>query len=196
MGDDRVQILKMLEGGQISTEQAVQLLKALDEADMTESAAEKQRAPASTDLPDRSSWWLYPTAAGAVIMAVGAPLMALGLTGGAALFWAVCCGWLPFLLGLGVLTLGVWSRGARWLHLRIRNADSGKRSFALSMPLPLTLAAGVLRIARPYVPQLRDTAIDEAILAAQEALRSGDDQPVVVDITDEDDGEQVLVYIG
>ena len=157
---------------------------------------EEEAAAPAIDLPDPRGWWVYPTAAGAVVMAIGAPLVALGLTGKAALFWAIFCGWIPFFIGLGILTVGAWSRTARWLHLRVKNTRSGKHDFALSLPLPLTLTAWVLRMIRPHVPQLRETAVDEAILALRDGTGGEDDQPVYIDVQDDQDGEQVLIYIG
>lgn len=197
MSEDRVQVLKMVEAGQISAEEALKLLDALDKADQAEELeTESEPENPHADLRDFSGWWLYPTAAGAVVMAIGAPLLALGITGGAAIFWAIFCGWIPFLAGLIILTLGIWSRGAHWLHVRIKNARSGKRNIALSFPLPLTFSAWVLRIARPYVPQLDNTAVDEAILALRDGMRKGDDQPILIDVQDDEDGEQVMIYIG
>lgn len=196
MDQDRERILKMVETGQISAEQALQLLEALDQADRSEEAVTQEPHTLPTDFPSSQGWWLLPVAVGAVVMAVGAPLMALGLTGRAAIFWAICCGWVPFLAGLGVLTVGVWSRSARWFHLRIKNAKSGRNTFALSLPLPLTLTAWVLRLVRPFVPQLKDTGVDEALLALQEGMSKEDDQPLFIDVQDDDDGEQILIFLG
>jgi hypothetical protein len=206
MNKERMQILKMVEDGQISTDEAMQLLNALSGAEppdepmieeMETAAQPEEQAPSSSNIPDVGNMWLYPTIAGAVVMAVGAPLMALGLTGQAALFWAIFCGWIPFFIGLAILTLGVWSRNARWFHLRISNAHSGERTFALSLPLPLTLAAWSLKIARPYVPQLKETGVDEAILALRDGLGAeGKDQPFHIDVQDDEDGEHIQIYIG
>jgi hypothetical protein len=201
MSEERLQILKMVEEGKLSTEQAIQLLDALNGQELPEELeyveepemVEDPPTPAA-DLPSAGNWWLYPTAAGAVVMAIGAPLVALGLTGKAALFWAIFCGWIPFFIGLAILTLGVWSRTARWIHIRIDNRD-GARSFALGFPLPLTLSAWVVRMMRPFVPQLRETAVDEAILALRDGMREGEDQPVYIDVQDDEDGEQVRIQI-
>lgn len=207
MSKERMQILKMIEAGQISTEEGLQLLEALGETapseesevvalPLEEAEFEAEAAGSPTDFPNLGAWWIYPTAVGAIVMAIGAPLVALGISGRAALFWAIFCGWIPFLFGLGILTLGVWSRNARWLYLRVKNRHSGKPNFTLSLPLPLTLTAWVLRIIRPRVPLLRETAIDEAILALREGTAEGDDQPFYIDVQDDEGGEQVLVYIG
>ena len=196
--EEQAQILKMVEAGQISTEEALQLLDALSGAEPSDGVeVELEREGPPADIPNASSLWLYPTIVGAVVMAIGAPLMALGLTGQVAVFWAVSCGWIPFFIGLAILTLGVWSRNARWFYLRISNAYSGKRSLTLSFPLPLKLAAWVLRMIRPYVPQLEGTGVDEAVLALRDGLGGeADDQPVYIDVLDDGDGEHVQIYIG
>lgn len=85
-----------------------------------------------------------------------------------------------------------WSKNARWLHLRI--SEPGERKIAISIPLPLTLAARVLRIAQPFAPQLKDTGVDELILALRDSKRSND--PLYIDVHDEKEGEHVEVVIG
>jgi hypothetical protein len=198
MNQERMQILEMVETGRISTEEALQLLEALEKAPPSgeAGAAEEQKARPA-DVPNTGDWWLYPTIAGAVVMGVGAPLLALGFTGKAAIVWSILCGWIPFSIGLAILTIGVWSRNARWLYLHITNTRSGTRSFSIGLPLPLTLAARVLRMLRPYVPQLKGTGVDEAILALRDGLSEEEaDQPFYIDVHDDDGGERVQIYIG
>jgi hypothetical protein len=104
-------------------------------------------------------------------------------------------GWLllviPLLL-LGILiALLVWSASrSRWLHVRVRDKNTNLR---ISLPLPLRPAAWVLRFARPWVPQLKDTAVDELLLSLSEV--EGDDGLLVVEV-DEGEEEQVRVYYG
>ena len=76
----------------------------------------------------------------------------------------------------------------------MRVKEEGGRRVALSLPVPLTLAAWVLRLAQPYVPQLRDTAADEVIMALRDSANQG--QPLCVDVHDDEKGEHVQVYIG
>lgn len=197
MSQDRLQILKMLEAGQVSTEEALKLLEAVEEAHSgDEMAVETTHQTSAVDIPSPGSWWLYIALGGAVVMAIGAPLLAFGLMGKAALFWAIFCGWIPFLIGLAILTLGVWSRNARWFHLRIRSTRAGGSNFTLSLPLPLTLTAWILRLVRPYVAELRETAVDEAILAMRDGLSASNGQPIYIDVNDGKDGEQVMIYFG
>jgi hypothetical protein len=49
-------------------------------------------------------------------------------------------------------------------------------------------------VARPFVPQFRDTAIDELILAMREGTTG--DEILLVDVVDDEDGERVQVRLG
>jgi len=49
-------------------------------------------------------------------------------------------------------------------------------------------------MARPFSSRLRETAIDEAIMALNDGLET--DQPIVVEVDDEQEGEQVSIRIG
>ena len=198
MEEERLQILKMLESGQIGAEEADVLLSALDPAppDVIEEAAEPlpaamESAPTPRPGGEWARFWVYPLMAGGVVLIVGALVMGLVSATGAARGWLVC-GWLPMILGTAVIVLAWWSRNARWLHLRI--SEGGKRRIAFSFPLPLGLAAWVLRIAQPFVPQLRETGVDELIIALRDSVSS--DEPFFVDVQDDEEGERVQVYIG
>jgi hypothetical protein len=129
--------------------------------------------------------------AGGGILILGALIMALVYATSAARGWLVC-GWLPMLLGLGIMLLVLWSRRAPWLHVRI--SEEGKRKMTLSFPVPLTLAAWVVRIIQPFVPQLRETGVDELILALRDSRVRG--EPLFVDVQDDEEGERVEVYFG
>jgi len=103
--------------------------------------------------------------------------------------WLVL-GWLLFALGvLGVL-LGWWMQRAHWFYLRVREPGS---NIFMAFPLPLGPIAWLLRIARPFVPQLKETGVDELILAMHEELRGGGSFTVEVN---EGAGEQVRIYFG
>ena len=104
--------------------------------------------------------------------------------------WALC-GWPMFALGVLVTVIAWWLRTARWVHVRVR----GKENVSISLPLPIKLTAWVIKIAKPCVPQFKDTGVDEAILGLADALKEGN-EPLYVDVNDDDSGEHVQVYIG
>jgi hypothetical protein len=101
------------------------------------------------------------------------------------------CGWIPLSVGLLTIVLAAWVRTARWIHLRV--IGKGNR-ISIAFPLPLRLGATVLSIVRPFIPQLRKTAVDELILTLRESL--ADDQPLTIEVEDEEEGEHVQIYIG
>ncbi len=206
MGEEQLQILKMLEDGQIGAEEAAELLAALrpeaDEGWEQEGAApglekagalveEPASAPDWEGPPARwSRFWIYPALVGGGLLILGAVVLGLLYAASAAPGWRVC-GWLPMILGLVVAILAWWSRTARWLHLRVQ--EKGERNIAFSFPLPLTLTAWVVRIAQRFVPKLKETGVDEMILALRDANQ---DEPFFLDVHDDEDGEHVQIYVG
>jgi hypothetical protein len=190
---EQLQILKMLEAGRISAEEAATLLAAL-EASGREAPAKRVAARPEAAKRQENPWarfWIYPLTAGAVVLLVGALLLGWISATDAARGWLVC-GWLPLLLGLLVVLLAWWARNATWLHVRI--SEGGSRKVALSFPVPLALAAWGVRVAQPFVPQLRDTGVDDLIVALRDSTSEG--EPFYIDVQDDEEGERVEVYIG
>jgi hypothetical protein len=148
-------------------------------------------APAESAKDRWARFWIYPLMAGGAVLIAGALIMALVYATDGARVW-LCCGWLPMLLGLLILALALWSRRATWMHLRI--SEEGRRKMAFSFPLPLSLAAWAVRIAQAFVPQLKDTGVDDLILALRESASRG--EPLLIDVEDDQDGERVEIYIG
>jgi len=200
MEEEQLRILEMVRAGEISTDEAATLLAALGEAGLQESPPAEVivEEPTTAPPPDiqANRWarfWIYPMMAGGGVLLVGALIMALVYARDAARGWLVC-GWLPMILGLGVTLAALWSRNATWLHLRVSEGEGGRNKVAFSFPLPLALAAWGIRIAQPFVPQLQDTGVDEVILALRESRKRN--EPLFIDVQDEEDGERVQIYIG
>jgi hypothetical protein len=191
--EERLEILKMLESGQVDAEEAATLLAALDES----SAQRPAEATAPALVPEErqmnrwARFWIYPMMAGGVVLILGALVMGLVYASDVARGWSIC-GWLPMLLGLGIVVLAIWTRRATWMHLRI--SEEGRQKIAFSFPLPLGLAAWAVRIAQPFVPQLRETGVDDLIIALRDSASQG--EPLFIDVQDEEDGERVQIYIG
>jgi len=234
MGEEQLQILKMLEEGQIGAEEAAELLAALrpeeeersfaslpgqaatateavlrrtgrmtdsgmtDSGGMTGDARTTEKAVVEPALAPQwakppanlSRFWVYPALVGGGLLILGAVVLGLLYAASAAPGWRVC-GWLPMILGLVMALLAWWSSRARWLHLRVQ--EKGERNIAFSFPLPLTLTAWVLRLAQRFVPQLKETGVDEIILGLRDTNR---DEPFFMDVQDDEEGEHVQIYIG
>jgi hypothetical protein len=214
MSDERMQILRMIEEKRITPQEGIELMEALSgvaeeswEKDDAMGEEETASSPFIADTPFEESelpedaappdpdWegfrhlWLIPLVGGGVLSAVGLGIATIIHVISPGSFFLVC-GLMPFLLGLATIVLAFWSRTARWLHVRIR----GEQRISLGFPLPLRLTAGILRLVRPYVPQLEETGLDEVILSLDEDL--GGEGGFYVDVHDDEDGERVQVYIG
>ena len=198
MEEERLEILKMVEMGQIDAQEAATLLSALAESQTVDEGVEplEEVLPPEREPPQpmETRWarfWIYPLMAGGAILLLGALVVGLVSIAGGAWGWLLC-GWPLLLTGLLILVLAVWSRRATWMHLRI--TEGGRRKMAFSFPVPLGLAAWGIRIAQPFVPQLQETGIDEVILAVRDSASRG--EPLFIDVQDDQDGERVELYIG
>jgi hypothetical protein len=217
MDDSYLKVLQMIENGTLTATEGDKLLEAMETGPAETSAA--PGAPREVTAPPEGAtgsppeiatspegvpaspppagpppaWryiWIYPMIGGLLFLALMGVLTGTLVQGGKALGWLACT--IPLmLLGTLVAVLAWWSRTARWLHLSVRGK---KERVRLSFPLPLRLTAWVLRFVSPWVPQLRDTAVDEVILALAEVDPS--EGPLSVEVNDEEEGEEVRVYIG
>lgn len=210
--DPRSQILQMIEDGKLSAAEGIRLLNALSG---NTPAPEEKETPASPPPPpapepaarptpvsprpkfgEWRNWWLMPLAIGGGIALVSGLLMWFAWRVAEAQFsvWlllAAC----PFSFGLVVVVLAILSRNAKWIHIRINNiSGNGPRRIALSFPLPIRLTAWFLRLFSPFIPKLRETGVDELILALDETTTP--DNPLYVEVDEGKGGEKVQVYIG
>ena len=202
MDQAQIKILQMIQDGAISAEEAEILLAAMDTGvspdDAAAQAAEAEqprRAVSETTRRGPPEWWRgvwpYAMGGGLVLAGVAVVFTAPIVQGRSHLGWLVCT--VPLMI-FGTLLAGLtwWSRTARWVHVRVR--EENKR-VNISLPLPLRLAALGVRVARPWVPQLRETAVDEVILSLADMDLEGQEM-LVVEVDDAETGEQVEVRIG
>lgn len=146
------------------------------------------------DLSRWRRWWMIPMWVGVGITVIGAGLMYWALQATGTSFWFACA-WLPFLLGLTVLALAWGSRSARWVHIRLHESKGGRvENVAISFPLPIRLTSWFLRNFGHHIPKLKDTGIDEIILALEH--NTSPDTPFYVEVDEGDGGEQVQIYFG
>jgi hypothetical protein len=185
---ERLQILELIEAGEISVEEGARRLDALMESP---AVSETPRTPPTPVIRPALVRWLWQTVfwTGVALLVGGGLLVAAVYAWEFANGW-LFCGWPLLAFGVLVVALGWWLQRAPWFSLRVR--EKGGRRFAFAFPLPLGLVAWALRIARPFVPQLRETGVDELILAMQEELRDG--RPFTVEVDEGENGEQVQIY--
>jgi hypothetical protein len=209
MGEAVLEVLRMIEEGTISAEEGERLLAAMkggEPDDQTEDDQPEEETssppPTGEPSPDQESepvpaggpagWqhiWIYPLIGGIVVLALAGFWTDRLVDGGVKQGWLACS--IPLMVFGGLLALlAWWSSQARWLHVRVRDEE---KHIKISMPLPLRPAAWLVRLARPWVPQFQDTAIDELILSLDEI---DNEEGLLVVQVDEGDGEQVQVYFG
>lgn len=199
MDAEQTKVLQLVQNGTITAAEAERLLRAMgdDPEPLPEAPATSEPAAAGPGGRRRGmpSWWertwLYVFALALTLGGVGLGFTILIAQGETRPGWLACT--LP-LLGFGGLLAGLtwWSREARWLHINVR--EPGEHVH-LSLPVPLRPAAWALRLARPWVRQLRETAIDEALLGLADADIDGQDI-LVVEVDDAEEGEQVEIRLG
>jgi len=198
MSDERLQILSLVESGEISVEEGVRRLEQVPDAEAAEASLEDGvSAPAGEEgrpgpgfpIPGLVQMaWQIVFGVGIAVLAGGGLLLAraYGREGTPGLTW----GWVVFVLGLLVLLLGWWLQRARWFYLRVREHEGA--AFTIALPLPLGLVVWLLRVAGPFVPQLRDVEADQLILAMRDELENG--RSFVIDVDEGEDGDHVELY--
>jgi hypothetical protein len=199
--NERLEMLSLIESGQIGVEEGLRRLEALNEERTTrpaegsgaladEASSAGNRGP-RREVVDRVAHiaWRVVFGLGVAVLAGGGLLLAdaYRARGTPGLIW----GWIVFLLGLAVMLVGWWLRQARWLWLRVR--EHGRRAFSIAVPLPLSLMPWTLRVARPFVPQLQGAEGEALIETLERELRAGGDFEVHVD--EGAGGDQVDLYV-
>jgi hypothetical protein len=208
-------VLDMVEQGQISAEEGLRLINAMDgqgekplestdseassadqkliEIKAEEAAARPQIPPEELDrMKHLKRWWVLPFAVGLVITTLGAIWMYMGYTakGFGFGFWLA---WIPFLLGIFITAVSYQSSHGVWLHVRIKQkpGESPQR-IVISLPIPLSLTRWVISTFGDRIPGLKDQPVSEY----SEILKGiSPEDPFYVHV-DEGDGEEVEVFIG
>ena len=202
LNDERMRILEQIERGDISAAEGMQRLEQLAaESPIIEQtvidsvmAATEAPPPVDADIARWKRWWTLPFAIGIGITTLAALLMLSAIQASGYGFWFFCL-WAPFIAGVVVIALAWGSRTSRWLHVRVNTGSAEwPRKIAISFPIPIRLTAWLLRTFGPKASQLRNTSLDELILALNE--NTSDSRPLYVDVTDGDKGERVQVFLG
>ena len=164
-----------------------------------ESPAAAATSPTSpTGLPADAlkwkRWWMVPVWIGVAITVFGGLFMYLAMESSGLGFWFVCAS-VPFTLGLLVIVLAWGSRNAPWLHLRVQQPPGERpEKIAFSLPLPVRPAVWFLRTFSRWIPDLKEQAWDEVILAIGD--KTSPDNPLYIIVDEEETGEKVEIYIG
>ncbi len=214
-GDAERKILDMVEQGQITAEEGLRLMTAMGGSGQSsenpemfnefiaetvhvgpEDVMEKSHPSIPEEEMQRMKrlkrWWVLPFGIGLLITTLGAIWMYMGYTakGFGFGFWL---SWIPFLLGIAIAAVSFQTNNSVWLHVRIKQkpGESPQR-INISLPLPLSLTRWFFSAFGNRIPGLRDQPVEEY----SEILNNlSPEEPFYVHV-DEDDGEEVEVFIG
>ncbi len=219
--EERQQVLRMIAEGKITPEEGSRLLTALsggappalaeaaastepaDDTPNPEQADPQQQAyspeqevispppPIDAHMPDTRHWWQVPFWIGAALLVAGAFTLA-GALSSSAICLALLCGLPLLLVGILAVILAWFARSGPWVHIRVKHKRPGEHNFNLSVPLDLGVVA--VRVAEPFLPQMRNTGVDDVILSMKDNVKT--DQPLIIDVNDDEDGEHVQVIVG
>ena len=202
--EERKQILKMVEEGKISADEAAKLMRALEE-DSTEAQVEVIETGSNsgfdrTDAPEFDAikararrFSLIPLWMGVFVTVLSAWIIYSIQQNAGVNFWFYCM-ILPLMLGVLLIALGAGGRSSRWIYINVdrKNADEGPRHITLGFPLPLGLVAWFFRTFGHNIHGM-DHKKAEGIVQMMEATRESG-EPFMVNV-DDDDGH-VQVFIG
>jgi hypothetical protein len=221
--EERQQVLRMIAEGKITPEEGSRLLAALSGnptvTDMpsaapdpvpegattpqAEPAEPQQQAytpeqevvspppPIDTHIPDTRHWWQVPFWIGTALLIAGAFTLAGALSSGA-ICLVILCGLPLLMIGILAVIVAWFARNGPWVHIRVKHKHPGDRDINLSVPLDLGVMT--VRVAEPFVPQMKNTGVDDVIVSLKDNVKK--DQPLIIDVNDDEDGEHVQVIVG
>jgi len=218
---ERNQVWKMIENGKITPEEGLNLMQALDRNPVEEEtvaeepevglgsgpAAEGEKSEAQAANPDPEAdarfagvqsairrFWQIPLWIGIAITVFSAVGMYAIMRGPGANFWFYFL-MLPLFLGVALTALTVGSQSTRWIFVDVRQryGEWPERIF-WGFPLPLKFTAWLLRTFGGWIPQLKNTRVDEIIQEIETAFAG--DEPMVVNVDEGGPKERVRIYVG
>jgi hypothetical protein len=203
--EEKIAILKMVEEGKITAEEAERLLEALeaDDADFQEDAFDTEASQNFTSESDENldaiadkvrGFWQIPLWIGIIITFLSGLWIQSAMQSSGFGFWFYCA-WIPFFLGVLIIALVAGGRKSHWLFVKIKQAPGeSPQNITFGFPLPIQLAGWILRNFGHYIPGMENVVGVDEILETLAEMPTGD-AVLIVDVK-EDDGEEVQVFIG
>lgn len=202
--EEQRRILKMVEDGKISADEAMTLIRALEqdspqaEVEVIEAAPSSgsaEGAPEFEEVKRRARRFaMIPLWIGVGVTVLFAGLMFSAIQNQGFGFWFYCLSF-PFLFGVLLMALSAGGRYARWLFVDVQQKPGetpGRITFGL--PVPLGLVSWVLRNFGHRIKGLDNPDAAREMASMLDKTISSD-TPLIINV-DDDDGEKVRVYIG
>jgi hypothetical protein len=206
--EEKKKILKMVEDGKINAEEAMKLIKALDESSSeieiieagpgSSNAAEegpKIEAPELDEMMRRAHrLWRIPLWIG-VLITVGASFWLYTLVRAANFGFWFFCAWVPLLFGILLLVLFAGGSTSKWLYVKVEQSQtSWPRNIVFGLPLPLGLASWFLRNFGHHFADLEHSNVDQVIDLLSNGISPN--APLILKVDQGDGGERLKVYLG
>lgn len=205
-------ILDMVESGQISADEGLRLIKAMEAKPVPAagvaslaSTGENEVVFATDDVPVTAipeeerqrmkrlkAWWVLPFGIGLLITTLGAVWMYTAFLdrGFRFGFWLAL---VLFFIGIAVAAVSYHTSRSVWLHVRIRQRPGETpQRIAFSLPIPLSLTRWAVRSFGDRIPGIKDQPA-ENITEILEGISP--EEPFYVHVN-EGNGEEVEVFIG
>ena len=206
---ENLKILELIDEGTITAEEGLHLLDVFTEIKLNAdelhletgaregAVTEKTKthidsSHPSRDIPKLKRWWVVPFGIGIALSLIGG-LLAFGALNSHGFGLWFFLAWIPLLLGLILMGFAWVSRKSPWLHVRIYQKSKPWR-IAISLPLPLRFSSWFFRTFGHFIPRIDTTGFDEIIMSLNETAK--DQAPLFVNIHNDEDGDQVQVFIG
>ena len=202
--EERKKILQMVADGKITAEEAASLMRTLDES------AEEEVEVIETGSGSRSSgsdaaefdqvrqramrFAMIPLWVGVILTVLSAWWMFSIQQSAGLNFWFFCMS-MPLLFGVLLIALGARSKSSRWVYVNVDRSSQADwpKNITIALPLPLGLTSWFLKNFGMYIDGLKQTTVDEVIMAIS-AVKLGT-EPLIVHV-DDDHGERVQVFLG
>ena len=203
--DEQKQILKMVEDGKISADEAMKLIKALeetpaeDEIEVIETEAGSDQGgsagPEFEEVKARARRFaMVPLWIGVLFIVLSAYWMYALVQNANYGFWFFCA-WLPLLLGILLVAISAGGMNSRWLYVNVdQEPGEWPQHITLGFPIPLGIIGWFLRNFGHYIRGMDRTNVDEILMAL--SMANNLDEPLIVNVDEGEDGERVQVYIG
>lgn len=195
---ERQQVLKMVEDGKISADEGLKLLQALADdgpvegVDAIETEPGEGEARSDPDFDQKIGrfrrLWMIPFGVGILLTVLSAIWMFSALH---SVFWFAVA-FLPFLLGVALIVIGLESRASRWIYVKVRQ-NAGQEPGLIAFSFPLSVVGWLVNLFGSHIPAVQKGVVDDVLQAVFCSTKSS--EPLFVDVHDEG-GQHVQVYIG
>jgi hypothetical protein len=203
--EEQRRILQMVEDGKISADEAMILIRALEqnspEAEMEVYEAAPGAGSEPTDAPEFEEvkararrFAMIPLWIGVGFTVLFAGLMYWAMQSSGFGFWFYCLTF-PFLFGVLLIALSAGGMSTRWLFVDVRQKPGERpERITLGFPAPLGLVGWFMRNFGHHIHGMDREKAGQ--IAEMIKMTASSKSPLIVNAQDDEDGERVMVYIG